>query len=197
MAFDDLPADPGYSRPNVTYETRNILDGSSAIIGTLTLPTTTSEPEWALKLALYTVSGLSINVEDILETLLSNATSAVTTSSSTASVIGGMTSTPVAGTYLAFFSGNVKTDGASAKGEFGIYVDGVQLTETRRDVSCALTLLGGLVSVSLNTIGVGTYTGTKVQLNGNNTLDVRYKSNNGGTIGFNERSLMLIKVKDV
>lgn len=196
MSDDNLPIEPEVSRPVVSFETRQILDQSQNVIGTLTLPTTTSENTWQSVLAQFGVPGLPFSLPSILNTLSTSATSSVTTSSGTPTVIGSMSIKPVAGIYIAFFSGSIRTDGASAKGEFGIYVDGVQISETRRDISCALTLLGGLVSVSLNTIGVGTYTGTQVELNGNQTIDVRFKSNNGGTIGFNERNFMLMQVRN-
>lgn len=196
MAYDDLPQSPDVPRLIVNYQTRNILDPQSNVIGTLTLPDTTPESTWTSVLANFGIPGLPFIIPSILSTLNINASSAVTTSSSTPAVIDSMTAKPSVGTYLAFFSGSISTSGVSANGEFGIYVDGVQLVETRRPISCALSLLGGLVSVSLNSIGVGTYTGTQVTLNGNQTIDVRFKSSNGGTIGFNERSLMLLQVKD-
>lgn len=196
MAFDDLPSEPAISRPIIVYETRNILDGNDHIIGTLTLPNTTTESAWASFLSNFDIPGLPFSLPNIINTLTANSSSPVTTSSGTPSIIGSMSIKPVAGTYLAFFSGNIKTDGASAKGEFGIYVNNVLLPETRRDISCALTLLGGLVTVSLNTIGVGTYTGTQIDLDGTQTLSAQFKSNNNGTIGFNERTLMLLRIKN-
>lgn len=181
--------------PVIVYETRNVLNNGGSIIGSMTLPNTTAEAVWSAILGIYaTLPGLPF-IPNLLSTLTATATSSVTTSSGTAAIIGGMTETPVAGTYLAFFSGNAFTGGASAQGEFGIYVDGVLITETRRDLKCNLALLGGLVTVSLNQIGVGTYTATQVDLNGTQTLTVQFKSNNGGTIGFAERNFILMRVK--
>lgn len=174
---------------------RNILDSIGNVIGSLTLPEDTSEAQVSAILAIYSTINPPSNPLTLLSTYSTSATNQVTTSSGTASTVGSMTFTPTQGTYLAFFSGTISTGGASAQGEFGIYVDGVQASETRRDISCSLQLLGGLVTISLNTIGVGTYTGTRIDLNGSQVVDVRFKSNNGGTIGFGERTFILIKVK--
>lgn len=130
-----------------------------------------------------------------IETDSVSATSTVTTSSSTAAVVGSMTRTPDAGKYIAYFSGGIYTAGAGAQGEFGIYKNGTLIPETKRPISCNLQLLGGLVSVSLNNIGVGTYTGTEISVNGTDVVDVRFRSVNGGTLGFGERTFTLIKVR--
>lgn len=201
MAYDDLPTqynpepeDPIDPPPTVEMQTRNVLNNVGSIIGTLSFPVGTSESIWTEKLTYYS-QVLSDLLRNILETVTVNASTQTTTSSGTASVINGMTKTPLSGKYVAMFSGSIYTAGASAIGEFGLYVDGVLLTETRRDISCNLQLLGGLVTVSLNSIGVGTYTNAEVTLNGNQTIDVRFRSTNGGTIGFKERVLTLIKVQ--
>lgn len=131
-----------------------------------------------------------------LNTETANASSPVTTSSSSPVTIGGMRLQPTSGTYLAFFSGGIYTDGASAKGEFGLYKNGVLIPNTRRDISCSLSLLGGLVTVSVNAIGVGTNTNSQVELNGTDVIEVKFRSTNGGTIGFIERNLILMKVKN-
>lgn len=132
-------------------------------------------------------------VVSLINTLVDSAEDTVTTSSITPSVLSSI-GTPQAGSYVINFSGNIYTAGASAKGQFGIYVDGVILPETRRDISCALTLLGGLVTVSVNAIGVGTQTSAEIEVDGTQTIDVRFNSTNGGTIGFKERVLTLVQV---
>lgn len=176
-------------------ETRNILDITATIIGQLTLPSGTSEEEWTRQLSAYSISVVN-SLHTVLTTTTLSASSSVTTSSSTATTVGSMTTKPERGKYLANFSGSISTAGASAIGEFGFYVDGVLLPETKRPISCNLQLLGGLVTVSLNTIGVGTYTGTEVTLDGNQTIDVRFKSTNGGTIAFAERVMSLMRVNE-
>lgn len=178
----------------VSFDTKNVLDHHGSIIGTLSLPSTTSEQYWSLILTYYAAVAAGSTTPDSLNTTFLSATGSVTTSSASAVTVSGMTVKPSSGSYLAFFNGSVSTNGASAAGQFGLYVDGVLISETKRDISCNLQLLGGLVSVSLNTIAVGTYTGGKITLDGSQTLDLKYRSTNGGTIGFLERTLMLIKV---
>jgi hypothetical protein len=175
--------------------TRNILDLNGIVIGQLTLPDETTEDVWTAALAPYAAPVSDPAEHALIDTIILSEASNVTTSSGTAATVGALSSKPVAGTYVVDFTGNAFTGGASAQGEFGIYVDGVLLAETRREFKCNLTLLGGLVTISLNSIGVGTCTGTQVALNGNQTVDVRFKSNNGGTIGFSERVLKLMRVK--
>lgn len=201
MAFDDIPIEPPVIHPQPPQppqppatETRNVLDIGGNIIGTLTLLQGTPEQIWASTLGLYSSIYIPPTFE-ILKTYNVNSVSPVTTSSATPATVVGMTFQPSIGTYLAFFSGSINTGGASAQGEFGIYVDGVLIPETRRDISCNLQLLGGLVTISLNTISVGTYTSTQLDLGGVNVVDVRFRSTNGGTIGFSTRNFMLIKVK--
>lgn len=175
---------------------RNILDSLGNIIGTIDLGDSASEGQYTAALAPYALPSVPVPSSGLdLKTYLATGSGAITTSSSTPATVGSMTQTPMAGTYAADYSATIFTDGASAQGEFGIYVDGVLLPETRRDIKCNLTLLGGLVTVSLNSIGVGTNTTTEVVLNGHQTIDVRFKSSNGGTIGFNERVFRLTRLR--
>lgn len=175
--------------------TRNILNYLGQTIGTLTLPDSASEQQWTDALAPYAQVPAAPAIAPILETITKTATDSVTTSSSQPSTVGSMTDVPKKGRYLAFFNGAITTNGASASGKFGFYVNGVAVNESIRPISCNLVLLGGLVTISLNTIGVGTYCGTEIDLDGTQTIDVRFFSTNGGTIGFNERTMTLVKVR--
>lgn len=173
---------------------RNILDSLGNVIGTMTLPDDTTEEQWTKALSQYSAPQLP-SVPAVINSRNVTGSSPVTTSSSQPATIEGMVLKPEAGTYIALFNGSIYTAGASAVGEFGIYVNDVLISETRRDISCNLQLLGGLVTVSLNSIGVGTYSGTEITLDGNQLIDVKFRSTNGGTIGFKERVFTLIKVK--
>lgn len=175
--------------------TKNILDYLGQVVGTLTLPDSTTDDQWAAALAPYAQAPAPPSIPPSIISFTDVATDSVTTSSSQPATLTGMTRVPPAGTYIALFNGAITTNGASASGQFGFYVDGAPLPETIRPISCNLQLLGGLVTISLNTIGVGTYTGTQIDLNGTQTIDVRFLSTNGGTIGFNQRVMTLIKVK--
>lgn len=175
---------------------RNILDSLGNVVGSLTLPDETTEAQWEAALGPYAIAipeapNTSVNIL----TYKVQSTANVTTSSGTAATVGGMTIVPQAGVYQARFNGGIYTDGASAKGEFGIYINGVLLSETRRDISCNLSLIGGLITISLNAIGVGTVTETEIYLDGTQTIDVRFRSLNGGTIGFSERVFTLMRVR--
>lgn len=120
--------------------------------------------------------------------------SIISTTSNTFVSVSGMSITPVAGTYMVTFSGKSTMTGASVRSEYAIYSGGSLIPNSLRETSCNLTLLGGLVTISLNTIGVGANTSTIVTVNGSQTIDVRYRSVNGGTIQVTERNLTLIRV---
>ena len=175
--------------------TRNILDYLGNVIGTLTLPDETSEDQWTQQLAPYAVQTPVVQKSPAIQTIKKSATDSVTTSVSQPATVSGMEHTPEAGAYIVDFNGAISTGGASAAGKFGIYVDDVLVAETLRPISCNLQPLGGLVTVSLNNIGLGTKTGSEVTVNGNQKIDVKFFSTNGGVIGFGERVLSLIKVR--
>lgn len=174
--------------------TRNILDSTGAIIGTMDFPSGTTEDVIAAALAPYALATPPKLSATVVGTVMVSAVGAISTSSSTPTTLSGMTIKPPSGTYIVQFNGSITTNGASAIGTFGIYVNGTLLPETNRPISCNLQLLGGLVTVSLNAIGVGTFTGTQLTVDGTQTVDIRYLSTNGGTIGFNERVMTLMKV---
>lgn len=175
--------------------TRNILDSNGNIIGQLTLPDSTTEQQWQETLSLYTQIPQAITDRTLIDSYTVTANDPVTTSSSQEAVIGGMSLIPKPGKYIAIYNGSIYTAGASAVGEFGIYINDILKSETRRDISCNLQLLGGLVTISVNAIGIGTYTGTEIVLDGTQRVEAKFKSTNGGTIGFKERVLTLIKVR--
>lgn len=173
---------------------QNILDTLGNVIGTLEVSDDTPAATVQQLLNLYS-NPVQYSDIKILASYQAIAVAPVTTSSTAASVVTSMSIQPTQGQYLIFFSGDISTNGANAAGQFGIYKDAVLYAETQRSINCNLTLLGGLVSISLNTIGVGTYTGTLVTVEGNNTIDVRFNSTNGGTIGFGKRNLIGIKIQ--
>lgn len=174
---------------------RNILDAVGNIIGTMSLPDETTEDQWAAALAPYAAVPTPPEITPVIKTFKKSATDSVTTSSSQPATVAGMMDKPEAGKYIVDFNGAISTGGASASGKFGIYVDDVLIAETERPISCNLQLLGGLVTISLNNIGLGTKTGSEIEVNGNQTVDVKFLSTNGGVIGFGARVLTLMKVK--
>lgn len=200
MAADDLPQPqiptpptPPENPPPPATSTSNVVDINSNVLGTLTYLASTPQNVVNQLLALYNTIPSAFSPATI-NTIIVSQTTPATTSAASPSILSGMTVIPPAGTYTVSFSGSVNTNGSSASGAFGIYVNGVLLPETNRPVSCNLSLLGGLVSVSINAIGVGTYTGTQVVLDGHSTVDIRFSSTNGGVIAFSERVLTLMQV---
>lgn len=173
----------------------NILDSENNVIGTLTVPDNLSQQEIDELLEIYATENPIPEEQPLINSTNVGETSPITTSSSTESIVGNMQLQPSKGKYIAIFSGNIYTGGASAQGEFGIYLNDILISDTRREIKCNLSLLGGLVTISLNTIGVGTYTATQVELSGGDIISVKFKSNNGLSIGFAERTFMLLQVQ--
>lgn len=173
---------------------QNILDSVGTVIGTLSFPDGTDSGIVSAAVAQYTIATPPIPASSIIASNTFKQTSAVSTSASTPVALSGMSWTPPAGVYIVNFSGSINTNGASAVGTFGIYSNGTLVAETNRPISCNLSLLGGLVTISLNAIGVGTFTSTQLTLDGSTSIDVRFNSTNGGTIQFSERVLTFMKV---
>lgn len=133
------------------------------------------------------------NAEGTLDTYYVSSTSVVSTSSTTMALVGSMTVTPPAGSYLIFFGAKANTSGVNAQSEYGIYVGGTLVPETKRELSCSLTLLG-VITVSLNTIGVEARTSSRISVDGTQTVEIKFRSVNGVAVSFGERSLTLVRV---
>lgn len=108
------------------------------------------------------------------------ATSTISTTSGTFSVVGSMTLTPVAGTYLCMFSADVKIGNVNGQGEFQFFNGGVAISGTNRQTS------------RLN-VGAGCFFAV-VTANGTNAIDVRYRSVDGKTVTVTSRSMFMLKV---
>lgn len=121
------------------------------------------------------------------------STTAVSTSSTTYTTVTGMSITPVAGTYLVIFNTRATTTGASAQAEFALFNAGTRVTESTREVSCNIQLLG-LITISLNTIGTSGTSVAVITVNGSQAIDTRFRSVNGGSITFTERNLTLLRI---
>lgn len=123
-----------------------------------------------------------------------NDTSTNSSSSTTYANLTGMTATPVAGTYFVIFNGHATTSGASAGGLFSLAVAGSTQADSVREISCNLTLLGGLVTVSLFTIGSSMSCVSRIVVNGSQAITAQFKSSTGGTINVQEKTMTLIRV---
>lgn len=114
--------------------------------------------------------------------------SSITTTSGTDSVMTGMTSTPIAGTYMVTFNGNAQMQTAGAFIFISFYVNGVQ--DANSDLQFAPfaggTLTSGQSSVPVSNSGVYT-------VNGSQAIDVRWHVS-GGTATSTQRKLILLKI---
>lgn len=110
------------------------------------------------------------------------ATSTTSTTSSSLTPISGMSITPGAGTYLAWFSSSFYNSGASNAGQIAIFVGGSEQVHSRRWYSVPAAnvylVMSTLVYV---TVGAG------------QAIDVRWRTA-GGTFYCEERALMLLKI---
>lgn len=123
-----------------------------------------------------------------------NDISTQTTTSTTYANITNMTSTPASGTYFVIFNGHATTSGASSSGLFALALAGSIQTDSVREISSNLILLGGLVTISTNTIGCSMTCVSKITANGSQAITAQFKSTAGGTINIQEKSLTLLKV---
>lgn len=195
MAFDDLPPADNPTPPVIiptqppATETRNILDQSSNIIGTLTLPAGSSEAVWAALLATYAGQAVSAspNVNEFASSISTN------TNSSSYVPLNGMISGGLdAGTYLVTFTGNISSTAPllSNPGFFlSFFANGNQiLTSEVGDASSSLSLFSiSPIAMSFNsiiTIGTG------------QRIEVRWKTNGqGNTITCTNRILDIVRMR--
>jgi hypothetical protein len=110
------------------------------------------------------------------------ASSPFVTSSATDVVITGMTATPVAGTYAAWYSGSVLVGTNNAQATTSLYRGGVLITGSPRVV----TATGSSYNASVSTQDI-------VQVNGSQAIDARMKTN-AGNFTTTGRSLLLIRL---
>lgn len=120
-------------------------------------------------------------------------TSTLTTTSTTFSVVSGMTMTPVAGTYLVMFSADVEARNVNGQGEVQIFNGGSAVTGTNRQIELEVALLLGLIGTARLNIGAGCLFGV-VTANGTNAIDIRYRSIDGQTITITSRAMFAFRI---
>lgn len=195
MAYDDLPQPqsptnnpPTPPTPPET-ETRNILDPSTNVIGTLTLLAGTSESTWTSLLAYYAniAVGQTPGFIEIASIVPTN------TNSANYVALNGMISASLdAGTYMVNFTGNVGTNApllSSPGFSLCLFANGVQIpTSEVSDVSSSLSLFSiSPIAMAVNSL-VTVATGQKIE--------VRWKTNGAGnTITCTNRVLDLVRIK--
>lgn len=122
------------------------------------------------------------------------ATSPVTTSSGTFSVISDMTSTPAAGVYLVQYSGSMAiTSGVNGSAEIALFQNGTVISHTTRTTSLTVALALGLIGTAAVSPS-GSDTTAIVTLNGSETIDARFRSVTGDPFRCSTRSMQLIKI---
>lgn len=126
------------------------------------------------------VSGIS-NIEV-------SATSNATTSSGTDALMTSMTSTPVAGTYLVWFSCDLNSPTGGAVVSVSYYIGGSQKADSLRKIMpfAGGTLTAGNQRVAVAINGV-------VTVNGSQAVEVRW-STSSGTITAAARTMNLLRV---
>lgn len=117
-----------------------------------------------------------------------SATADATTNSGTDSLLTGMTDTPVAGTYLVWFSTTITSPTAGAAISISIYVGGVQKADSLRKI---IPFSGGTLT-SGNARG-GVFTNGVVTVNGSQAIEIRW-STSSGTMTSGPRTLNILRV---
>lgn len=104
------------------------------------------------------------------------------TSSSTDTILTGLTLTPPAGTYGVWFSADIVIGSNNREAECVIYKAGSEIADTRRSVQG----VSSNFSASAQTLGI-------TQVNGSEALDVRVNISSG-TLTVNGRSFLIIRL---
>jgi hypothetical protein len=123
-------------------------------------------------------------VSAVSTSAIAEATSTITTTSSTDVVATGMTLTPAAGTYLVWFSSVVKPGNTDEQAPASIYVDGVQVAASERPVG-----RGGSPTFASQ---YGFCASARVTVNGTQAIEGRWRST-AGTATMFHRTLKILK----
>lgn len=121
---------------------------------------------------------LSADVNGLLASGVSNtevsATGTITAGTGADALMTGMTVTPVAGTYLTFFSCDLTCASAGAATSFSLYVGGSQKADSIRKVAPfdggTLSALNARCGVAINGV---------VTVNGSQAIEIRWSASNG------------------
>lgn len=145
----------------------------------------------------FTAGHVQAAIEEAKNTMTyysTSFTSAVTTTSSTYSVISAQTITPAAGTYLVIWSGSFAvTSGANGSGELSVFMGGTQQAVTTRNAGINVALLLGLIGTSTTNPG-GDSSISILSPNGSQAIDVRFRSVSGDTVQAARGNLILLRI---
>lgn len=118
--------------------------------------------------------------------VFTSGTGALNTTSATYATVTGLTTTPAAGTYLAFYSVNVNISNNS-NGDVALFSDGNEQVETTRNIGTTDTFGTSTVSGGLSAF-------TVLTVNGSQVVDVRFRENGGGTLTVTNKVFILIPI---
>lgn len=116
------------------------------------------------------------------------ATASVTAGTGADALMTGMTITPVAGTYITWFSCDINSSTAGAATSVSIYVGGVQVAASLRKVA---PFDGGTLSQGAARCGVSTQ--ATVIVNGSQAIAIEWSASNG-TNTVAGRTLTILRV---
>ena len=111
----------------------------------------------------------------------------VTTTSGTFATIGSMTTTPVAGNYIVFFSCSAAID-LDSNGDISLFNGITQVTATQRTIEGIVT-----GAATTNTQATLSFT-TLVTANGTDALTVQFRENAAGTLTIKARELIITRI---
>lgn len=125
-------------------------------------------------------------ISAFVTTDIAEATSTITTTSTTDVLATAMTLTPAAGTYLVWFSSVVLPGSTGSQVPGSIYVGGVQVAASERPVA-----RGGSQTFGAQ---YGFACSARVVVNGSQAIEGRWRITGGGTATMYHRTLKLLKV---
>lgn len=149
------------------------LNVSDVLIATLQ-NNSTSAGTWVL-LAISSIAS-GVNAYNV------TASDTFSTSSTTDTILTGITYTPPSGTYGAWFSANLNVGTNNARSQCVIFKDGTAVNDTRRTSQGA----GSNFKTNFQTLGI-------ISVNGSQALDVRVNVSSG-SIDITGRSFLLIRL---
>lgn len=135
---------------------------------------------------------LSSDANSLLVSGITNAevvgTADITTTSATDVVATGITTTPVAGSYLVWFSTYVDHSNQNIAVTVSLYVGGAQITDSVRAPIPRTNAIGAITMspcVSINNV---------VTVNGSQAIDIRWNRGSAGTATMHQRTLNVLRV---
>ena len=183
----DIEGDQGYVVLGTTYAAALAANGIVYGVDEQNDNSVAGDADFNTKYGTYRQNGVAISPYNIGGGIVNSevtSTSSTSTTSSSYSTIGGMTSTPAAGTYMVTFSATAYNSNANIDMTIGIHKAGTL-------VASSVRLENGNASNKRFTC----HTQALVTVNGSQAIEVKYKTASN-TFYMLERSMILVKVDD-